>query len=69
MKKIVNISGMQCAHCAQAVETALEKIENVKSVKVNLDENKAEIYSDTQISEPQIVNAIQDIGFDVIEIV
>ena len=45
---IINIDGMKCIHCAKKVEDSLKNIENIKSVKVNLDKNNAIIkYKDT----------------------
>ena len=33
--KILNIEGMSCMHCVKKVETALNEVKGVKSVKIN----------------------------------
>ena len=38
-KTIIKIEGMKCQHCAAKVLNALEHIEGVKKVKINLDKN------------------------------
>ena len=36
MKMQLIIGGMSCEHCVRAVTQAIEKVDGVKSVKVNL---------------------------------
>lgn len=38
---MITISGMSCGHCQHAVEQALQTVDGVQSVKVNLSEGKA----------------------------
>ena len=37
---IIRVDGMKCVHCAKKVQEELKKIDNIKSVKVNLDDKK-----------------------------
>lgn len=67
MKKIVKIEGMSCEHCVQSVETALNTLEGVKSVVVNLNKKQAEIESNG-VDDEDIKKIISEIGFEVVGI-
>ena len=41
IKTTIKIDGMSCANCAGRVKIALEKIEGIKTVSVNLDKMEA----------------------------
>lgn len=44
MEKIkLNVSGMNCNHCVNRVETALNELEGVEKVKVNLKKGTAQV--------------------------
>lgn len=67
MEKIMIIEGMSCGHCKSSVEEALGDLANVESVEVILDEKKA-IVKSSGIEDSVLREAIDDIGFEVIEI-
>lgn len=60
----VKIKGMSCRHCVGAVRSALEEI-GLTSVEVNLDSGLATFTPTTAFSEEQIIEAIDDAGFEV----
>ena len=62
-KIIVNIEGMSCSHCAKRVEEGLKKIENVKSVKVNLDKKNATVIYKNEIDVDDIKKSIEELDF------
>ncbi len=64
-EKIVSISGMSCNHCKMKVTSALEKINNVKKVKVSLEEGKADIKYVDYLNDEIIKNVIEDLGYKV----
>ncbi len=65
MKTII-IEGMRCPHCVQAVKTALEAVEGVAAVEVDLAAKKATV--EGTATNQALSNAIEDSGFDVVEI-
>ena len=67
MKKTISIEGMSCGHCVSAVTDALNKLEGVKSVEVNL-ENKNAVIEVDNVKDEDIKEAIENIGFDVVGI-
>jgi Cu+-exporting ATPase len=66
MEKIVlPIEGMHCAGCAQTIEKALNKKEGVKAV-VNFAGEEAIIeYDPASVSMNQLIETVQDAGYDV----
>lgn len=65
MKKIITVEGMACEHCVNAVKTALEELDGVKSAKVDLKKKTATVKSKNEISNESISNAIANAGFTV----
>ncbi|MCT4586040.1 MAG: cation transporter [Peptostreptococcaceae bacterium] len=66
--KIIKIQGMTCSHCTAAVESELKSLGELNFLEVSLENNSAKVEFKTDISDETIKNAIEDIGFDVIEI-
>ncbi len=69
MKKVtIPISGMHCASCAQRIETTLKKLNGVIKVNVNFATEKANVeFDDSITNENEIKNAIEQLGYKVIE--
>ncbi len=68
IKKVVTIEGMVCDHCKSKVEKALLELTTVTKVKVNLKDKTATIYSESNIDEHDIINAITKLDYKVINI-
>ncbi|NLD18472.1 MAG: heavy-metal-associated domain-containing protein [Tissierellia bacterium] len=66
--KIMKISGMTCSHCSNRVEKALNSIEGVKAT-LNLEENQAIVELSKEISDEVLINAVEEAGYIVEEIV
>lgn len=67
MEKKIMIEGMSCNHCVSHVKEALAAIEGVISVVVNL-EGKYALVNVSDVTDDQLRDAIEDEGYDVIEI-
>jgi copper ion binding protein len=66
-KIILNIEGMSCAHCVKAVTNAVEALEGVKFVEVNLESKTANVeYDSEKLTLNNIIDAIEEQGYDVI---
>lgn len=61
----VKIKGMKCQHCVKATSKALEEIDGVTNVRVDLE--KGEAAFDGEISPGVIKEAIAKIGFEVVD--
>ena len=65
MEKVkFNVKGMSCQHCVKAVESALEAVDGVSSVKVKLSSGKAIVsYDDTKTSIDALKAAVNAQGY------
>lgn len=68
MKKIVNIEGMCCEHCAKRVEDKLSTAKNVVSVDVKLKKKIAVIRSREEVDDEEITALVTDAGYKVLSI-
>ncbi|KAI9284237.1 hypothetical protein BC943DRAFT_325949 [Umbelopsis sp. AD052] len=60
------IEGMTCHSCVRSIESALSNKTGINTVNVSLEENNATIAFDPSlVSQSDIVEAIEDCGFDV----
>lgn len=59
----IQVSGMSCQHCVGAVTEALESIEGLTEISVDLDAGEAS-FTHAGIDRELIRNAIRQIGFD-----
>lgn len=67
--KTILIEGMSCGHCSKRVEEALKSVEGVKSVLVYLEDKKAEVVLKKDVNSEILKSAVEDIGFEVVDIV
>lgn len=67
MKDKFIITGMTCSACSQAVDRAVNKLDGVNEVSVNLLTNSMQVsFDDHQTNSEQIIQAVQDAGYDAI---
>lgn len=57
-----------CEHCKEKVEKSLLAMENVSKVKVDLKSKTATIYSEKNIEDENINNAIIELGYKITSI-
>ncbi len=63
--KEFKIEGMSCQHCVMAVKKELSSLA-VESAEVEIGKAKV-IFDETKVTEEQIINAIEEAGYKVIE--
>jgi Cu+-exporting ATPase len=64
VKLVLDIGGMTCAACSSRIEKVLNKLEGVQQATLNLPLEQATIdYFDSAVSETEIINRIEKIGF------
>lgn len=63
MEKILNVEGMSCMHCVAHVKEALEKVEGVREADVRLEEKRAEVKMDKEVSDDALVKAVEGVGY------
>lgn len=68
MEKQVYIDGMMCQHCAAHVQSALQALPGVDSVKVELENKRALLTLSAPVEPDAISAAVQDAGYTVTKI-
>lgn len=66
MKKKILIEGMRCNNCVGHVRTALEEMEGVSLLEVNLEEKYALV--ETEVDNSVLKDVIEEEGYDVVGI-
>lgn len=62
----LNVKGMSCSHCVNAIETSLKELAGVGSVNVDLDGGKVSVsFDEAVVSLEKVKEAIEDAGYDV----
>lgn len=67
MKKVVKIKGMTCEHCQKRVQTALDKLPDLKA-EVNHKKGQALIEVQGEWNERAVKEAITEAGYEVVSI-
>lgn len=65
---VLGISGMTCGACSASITEALESKPGVISASISLVTERGSIVHDSSISRKELVETIEDCGFDVVEI-
>lgn len=68
MKKTMIVDGMMCQNCVRHVKKALESIDGVESVNVDLDSKTAEIEMKQEIDDKILLDAVKEEGYEPLEI-
>lgn len=68
MTKKVFIDGMSCGHCVARVEKALQALDGVSNVTVNLEGKYAQFDTKQDIADKVLTETIDDAGYDVTNI-
>ena len=66
MTKELKIEGMMCKHCVKHVNDALSKMDGVTNVVVSLEDNKADVTMDHEISMEEFKKVITDAGYELV---
>jgi len=60
----LKVEGMTCGHCVMRVEKALEGVDGVKSVTVNLDSKEAQVqFKGDKVDGDVLVKAVEGAGY------
>lgn len=64
--KTLDVRGMTCGHCKMSVEGALNKLDGVSAVEVDLNSGKVEVtYDESKVSLANMKEAVEEQGYDV----
>lgn len=62
MKKVLEVTGMSCGHCEKAVKEALNVIQGVNSVNVDLKAKQVEVEGEN-LKDLDLKNAVEEAGY------
>ncbi len=62
----IQIKGMSCQHCVQSVTEALEKLNGLQNIRVDLEHGQASFENSGNLDEQTIKNTIISIGFEAV---
>jgi len=65
MKKVMTIEGMMCSHCTERVKKALEAVEGVSAVSMNLEEKTATVELSAGVTDDSLIAAVAEAGYEV----
>ncbi|THE64000.1 copper-translocating P-type ATPase [Salinadaptatus halalkaliphilus] len=61
----LSLTGMSCATCASTIEESLESVDGVDDVSVNFATERADVSHDSNVSQEQLIQAVEDVGYGV----
>lgn len=68
MRKIIKIKGMTCGHCSARVEKMLLNVDGINDAVVDLAGENAIIKLEKEVADDVIREAVDDAGYEVIDI-
>ncbi|MDD9149460.1 MULTISPECIES: copper chaperone CopZ [unclassified Sporolactobacillus] len=67
-ERTLEVEGMSCDHCKMAVSGALNGLDGVSAVSVDLAAGKVDVsYDEKKVSFEQMKDAVEDQGYDVVK--
>ena len=69
MASVLKVKGMSCNHCVMSVTKALNQLEGIKNVRVDLQKGEVSFDNTKAVVHEKIEKAIESAGFQIGEIV
>ena len=66
MASIIKVKGMSCQHCVMSVTKALNQLEGIQNIQVDLQKGEVQFDNSKGITSNRIEKAISDAGYEVI---
>ena len=60
----VEIKGMSCQHCVQAVTQALQQLEGISKVDVSLEQGEARYEEENPVDRDTVRDAVRKAGYE-----
>ena len=66
MNKILNVDGITCGHCVDTIKEAVEILDGVFSVDVDIEKKQVVVEFDEKMAKPEdLIDKIEEVGFEV----
>jgi len=66
MSSTIKVKGMSCQHCVMSVTKALNQLEGIKNVQVDLAKGEVRFDNTKEVASQRIEKAIEDTGYEVV---
>ena len=66
MTTTLKVKGMSCQHCVMSVTKALNQLEGIKNVQVDLATGEVRFDNTKEVAPSRIEKAISDAGYEII---
>jgi len=66
MVSILKVKGMSCQHCVMSVTRALDQLEGIQNVQVDLQKGEVRFNNTKALALNRIEKAIEEAGYEVI---
>jgi copper chaperone len=66
MTSVLRVKGMSCQHCVMSVTKALNQLEGIKNVQVDLAKGEAQFDNTKAIASNRIEKAIEEAGYQIV---
>jgi len=66
MAMIMKVKGMSCQHCVMSVTKALNQLDGVKNIQVDLEKGEVRFDNIKEVAFSRINKAIEDAGYEVV---
>ena len=66
MTKILNVDGITCEHCVDTIKEAVEILDGVLRVDVDIEKKQVVVEFDEKMGKPEVlIDKIEEVGFEV----
>jgi copper chaperone len=66
MSSVLEVKGMSCQHCVMSVTKALNQLEGIKNVQIDLAKGEVRFNNTKSLASERIQKAITDAGYEVV---
>jgi copper chaperone len=66
MVSILKVKGMSCQHCVMSVTKALNQLEGIQNIQVDLAKGEVQFDNTKEVASNRIEKAIEDAGYEVV---
>ncbi len=66
MASVLKVKGMSCQHCVMSVTKALNKLDGIQNVKVDLPKGEVSYDNTKSLAQDRIEKTIEDAGYEVV---
>ncbi len=64
MTTVFRVPDVSCQHCVNAITKEVSGLQGVRDVKVDLDSKQVTVDAGEQVSQAQLIEAINEAGYD-----